>query len=133
MVLEPCFFKASILKKIKPIPDDIGYFDHAFIYSEVVNLGAKVDYVDTIIYHHELASLMQIIRKFYKYYGLCFIPALQNNKSLSVGRSTPRRIYFSKRAMQKPHLWLGLMFLYAVKAISACFGVLVYLTIKKRG
>jgi len=122
----PRFFVATILKKINPIPDDIGYLDHAFIYYEVLKLGVKVGCADSIVYHHEIDSIAQFIKKFYKYYGLCLIPAMKYNIKLTIGRSLPKRIYFL-RVIRKPRIFLGLMFLYMLKALAASTGVIVYI------
>ncbi len=123
----PRFFRASLLKKINSIPADIGYFDHAFIYYEVLRLGAKVGYADAIIYHYEIDSIKQFIGKFYKYYGLCLIPAMKYNKRLTIGRSLPKRIYFSKKVLKNPHMFLSLSLLYALKALATSIGIIVYI------
>jgi len=123
----PRFFKASFLKKINSIPDNIGYFDHAFIYYEVLRLRAKVGYVDAIVYHHEIDSITRFIRKFYKYYGLCLIPAMKYNRKLIIGRSLPKRIYFSKEVAREPRIFLGLLLLYMLKALATSTGVIVYI------
>jgi hypothetical protein len=123
----PRFFRATILKKINPIPDDIGYFDHAFIYHEVFRLRAKVGYADAIVYHHEVDLIAQFIKKFYKYYGLCLIPAMKYNRKLTIGRSLPKRIYFSGRVIRKPWIFLGLLLLYILKALATLAGVIVYM------
>jgi len=127
----PRFIKSSYLKKIGSVPEELGYFDHAFIYNEILKIGAKVDYVNTIIYHHELNSWLKVIRKFYKQYGLSFIPSLKYSKKLIVGRSLPRRAFFSKTAFNNPLLWLGLIFLYGLKATASCIGVLDYVLFNK--
>jgi glycosyltransferase involved in cell wall biosynthesis len=123
----PRFFKASFLKKINSIPDNIGYFDHAFIYYEVLRLRAKVGYVDAIVYHHEIDSITRFVRKFYKYYGLCLIPAMKYNRNLTIGRSLPKRIYFSKEVVSRPQIFLGLLFLHTLKTLAALAGVLAYM------
>jgi glycosyltransferase involved in cell wall biosynthesis len=123
----PRFFKATFLKKINSIPDDLGYFDHAFIYYEVLRLGAKVGYANVIVYHHEIDSIARFIKKFYKYYGLCIIPAMKYNRKLTIRRSLPRRIYFSKEVIRKPRIFLGLLFLYALKALATSTGIIVYI------
>jgi len=123
----PRFFRASILKKIDPIPEDIGYFDHAFIYYEVLKRRAKVGYVNSIIYHHEVDSVARFIKKFYKYYGLCLIPAMKYNRKLVIGRSLPKRIYFSRKVIRKPQIFVGLLLLYMLKALATATGVIVYI------
>jgi len=123
----PRFFRASFLKKINSIPDDIGYFDHAFIYYEVLRLRAKVGYVNAIVYHHEIDSITRFVKKFYKYYGLCLIPAMKYNRKLTIGRSLPKRIYFSKEVVSRPQIFLGLLSLHTLKTLAALAGVLAYM------
>jgi len=123
----PRFFKAALLKKINFIPDDIGYFDHAFIYYEALRFRAKVGYADAIVYHHEIDSIVRFIKKFYKYYGLCLIPVMKYNRKLAIGRSLPKRIYFSKEVIRRPQIFLGLLFLHMLKTLAASTGVIVYI------
>ena len=122
----PRFFRASMLKIINSIPSDIGYFDHAFIYHEILRLGAKVNYVDAYIYHYEVDSTVKFLKKFYNYYGKCIIPALKYNKKLVLGRSAPKRVYFSRDLIRKPLLLICLNILYLVKAVATLAGVISY-------
>lgn len=120
----PRFFRASFLQGIDRIPEDIGYFDHAFIYHEVVGMNAKVGRVNGIsIHHHEVETWSQVIRKFFRYYGSALIPALRANRRLVIGRSAPRRAFFSRDVLTRPTLFAGLSFLYLVKVIAAGIGV----------
>jgi len=123
----PRFFKAALLKKVNIIPEDIGYFDHAFIYHETLKHGAKVGYVNVIVYHHETNSIARFIKKYYKYYGLCLIPAMKYNIRLAIGRSLPKRIYFSKEVMRRPQIFLGLLFLHILKSLATLTGIIIYM------
>ena len=120
----PRFFRIKILKRIK-WPVGLGVQEHNLIYYEVAKIGAKVAFIDVPIYHHELHSLAQFVRKFYRY-GLYYIPALRENRKLVAAHSMPRRTYFSKKALTKPSLFLGLFLLYFIKGFAGLIGALTY-------
>jgi glycosyltransferase involved in cell wall biosynthesis len=121
----PRFFRASVLKKIKPIPRDIGYFDHAFMYYSALSIGATTGYVDAWISHRETESLKKVVRKFYRYYGKCLTPSLRYRTNFVAGRVLPRRSYLST-LKKRPDLFLGLNFLYFIKAVSTMAGLVSY-------
>lgn len=118
----PRFFRTEVLQKIK-WPQGLGVQEHNMIYFEFVRTGAKVIFIDVIIYHREPYSLAHYTRKFYRY-GSQYVLALKQNKTLAVAHSMPRRVYFSKKALTKPHLFPGLFLLYYVKASAALMGAL---------
>lgn len=120
----PRFFKTEVLKKLN-WPKDLVTFDHNFLYYEAAKEGAKVCFLDVYIYHHEPSSWTEVVRKFYRY-GRHYIPALRKNRELVMWHSMPRRTYFSKRALTKPSLFVGLFLLYFVKGFAALMGALVY-------
>jgi glycosyltransferase involved in cell wall biosynthesis len=125
----PRFFRASFLKKMKPIPRDIGYFDHAFIYYETLSMGATAGYVDAWVCHREAESLKKVVRKFYKYYGKCLTPSLQYRTYFVARRVLPRRSYLST-LKKRPDLFIGLNFLYFIKALSTMAGLVSYFLVR---
>lgn len=122
----PRFFRSNILKPINLPETDVGYYDHAFIYREVAKRGARVGYAKTTISHFERNTLWGLIRKFYRFYGLSFIPAFRYDKTLVLGRSLPTKAYFSKKATKNPLRFCGLLFLYSIKLAAGLSGIMVY-------
>ncbi|MBT9168210.1 MAG: putative glycosyltransferase EpsH [Syntrophomonadaceae bacterium] len=123
----PRFFKANILKAINPPRREVGYFDHAFLYLKAIEAGAKVSYVDALVHHYERNTFYSIITKFYRGYGMYFIPAFQEDPRLVIGKALPKRAYVSGRLLKQPDLLAGLFFLYTLKAGAAGAGVVAYL------
>ncbi len=119
----PRFFKRRIIRKIRRIPSDIGYFDHAFIYYEALRVGARVAFADSQIQHLELTTPLQVARKFFMYYGRCIIPAIANNKNLVISKVLPHRAYFSFASNISPSLRARLLGLYALKALATATGM----------
>lgn len=119
----PRFFKAKVLKKII-WPKELSVFDHTGIFLEVVKKGAKVEYLHSpSLRHYEVGSWTKFFRKFYRY-GLYYFDALKNYPGPVVAHSFPRRAYFTKVALNKPHYFIGLLFLYFVKGVAAFLGVI---------
>jgi hypothetical protein len=123
----PRFMKTSKIKNIQLKNLNVGYFDHVMINNELVKRNSKLGRATTRIYHHELTSWLSVIRKFYRFYGKSIIPAMQNDRRMTLGRSLPKRNYFSKKALRKPHLLLGVLFLYCLKGIALSIGLTEYL------
>jgi len=120
----PRFFRTDVLRTIK-WPKGLGVQEHNIIYYEVAKTGAKVTFMDVLIYHREPYSLAHFARKFYRY-GSNYVLALHENRTLAVAHSMPRRVYFSRKALTKPSLFPGLFLLYFIKAFAASMGALSY-------
>ena len=120
----PRFFRAGVLRVIGSPRRELGYFDHAWIYRRVVLNGGRVAYVDAIDYHLEFNSTIFLVRKFYKFYGHYFIPAMVEDWRLVLAKSMPKRSVFlvgetaprSARAKQ--------FFLFSVKGVSTLLGII---------
>lgn len=126
----PRFFKASYFKRIDFQNNPPITFEHTIIHHKIVQMGAKIKFIDAYIWHHETGSIQDFARKFFRY-GYYYIPALKFDKKLTLYHSMPRRTYFHYKALKNPVLFLGLFYLYFIKAVSAASGALVYLLSKK--
>ena len=122
----PRFFRASLFKRIEFEKNPPITFEHTVIHHQIVAMGGKIKFVDAYIWHHETATAREVARKFFRY-GYYYIPAFKFNKELTMHHSLPRRTYFHYRALRNPLLFIGLFYLYAVKAVSAGCGALAYL------
>lgn len=121
----PRFFKKSLLSDIK-WPRELAVFDDTILYSQLLKKGAKIKYIsEQSIRHSEVTTWSALVKKFYRY-GKGYVGAFQAGPSTIAGHSLPRRSYFSKAALSKPHYFLGLLFLYTVKAFAASSGVVSY-------
>ncbi|MFQ6085406.1 MAG: glycosyltransferase family 2 protein [Candidatus Bathyarchaeia archaeon] len=118
----PRFFRKDVLKKIE-WPRDLLIFDHYFIYLRALEAGAKTCFLDTKIYHHEPPTWASLIRKNYRY-GRHYLKALGRDKRLVISHSIPRKVYITGKAFRNPSLFIGLLFLYLVKATSTTVGAL---------
>lgn len=122
----PRFFKRSLLDKIT-WPKELAIFDDTILYEEILRIGAKVSYVSKqAIRHHEVTSWIILMKKFYRY-GKGYFGALRAKPTTIAAHSLPRRSYFSSVALSKPHYFLGLLLLYAVKVAAASTGAASYL------
>ncbi len=122
----PRFFSKKTLSGIR-WPRNLIVFDHTYIYMELVRLGMHTAYLNSVyISHHEVTNWSSFIKKFYRY-GSGYVEALRGQPGPIAAHSLPRRSYFSKASLAKPHYFLGLLFLYGVKVIAAGLGVLSYL------
>lgn len=127
----PRFFKKELLKDIR-WPKELAVFDDTILYAELLNKKAKISYMGKYyINHHEVSSWIVFAKKFFRY-GKGYFGALKERPTTIAAHSLPRRSYFSKAAFSKPHYFVGLLFLYVVKATAASFGVLSYLLEAKR-
>jgi len=122
----PRFFRASYFKKIEFEKNPPITFEHTIIHHKIVQMGAKIKFVDAYIWHHETSTIGEVAHKFFRY-GYYYIPAFKFNRQLAIHHSLPRRTYFRCKAFRKPMLFIGLFYVYSVKAISAAFGVTAYL------
>jgi len=127
----PRFFRSGYFKRIDFKVNPPITFEHTIIYHKIVEMGAKIKFIDAYIWHHETTTARQVARKFFRY-GYYYIPAFKFNKKLALYHSMPRRTYFHYKALKDPVLFLGLFYLYFIKAISAASGALVYLTFRKK-
>lgn len=126
----PRFFKASYFKKVEFEKNPPITFEHTIIHHKIIQMGAKIKFVDAYIWHHETTTIKEVARKFFRY-GYHYIPAFKFNKELAIRHSLPRRTYFHYKALKNPVLFLGLFYVYSVKAVSATLGALTYLFNRK--
>jgi len=127
----PRFFRTSFFKKVEFEKNPPITFEHTVIHYKIVQMGAKIKFVDAYIWHHETPTVRDVARKFFRY-GYYYIPALKFNKELAIYHSMPRRTYFRYRAFKNPILFLGLFYLYFVKMIAAGCGAFSYLFSQKK-
>ncbi len=127
----PRFFRASFFKRVEFEKNPPITFEHTIIHHKIVQMGAKIKFVDAYIWHHETTTISEVARKFFRY-GYYYIPAFKFNKELAIHHSMPRRTYFHYKALRNPILFAGLFYVYFVKAASAAFGALAYLLRNKR-
>lgn len=126
----PRFFKSEFFKRIEFEKNPPITFEHTIIHHKIVQMGAKIKFVNAYVWHHETTTIREVARKFFRY-GYYYIPAFKFNKSLAICHSMPRRTYFHYRALKNPALFIGLFYVYFVKAGSAALGALVYLLSRK--
>ncbi len=122
----PRFFASELLKSLDFPCADVGYYDHAFIYRQVQKKGARVAYAETVVLHLESNTVRGMMRKFYRFYGLSFIPALRCDRELVLGRSLPKKVYVRGSILRSPGRALALLLLYGMKASAALAGVIAY-------
>ncbi|TBR17621.1 glycosyltransferase, partial [bacterium] len=127
----PRFFRASLFKKVEFEKNPPITFEHTIIHHKIVRMGAKIKFVEAYIWHHETTTIREVARKFFRY-GYYYIPAFKFNKELAIHHSMPRRTYFHYKALKNPVLFVGLFYVYFVKAISAACGALTYILRKKK-
>lgn len=127
----PRFFKSSFFKKVEFGKNPPITFEHTIIHRKIVGMGAKIKFVEAFVWHHETTTIREVARKFFRY-GYYYIPAFKFDKELAVHHSLPRRTYFHYKALKDPVLFLGLFYVYFVKAASAAAGALSYLVDRKR-
>jgi glycosyltransferase involved in cell wall biosynthesis len=122
----PRFFRASFFKAVEFEKNPPITFEHTIIHHKIVQMGAKIKFVDAYIWHHETTTIKEVARKFFRY-GFYYVPALKFNKEVAIYHSLPRRTYFHYKSFRKPLLFLGLFYVYFVKGASAFAGVCAYL------
>jgi glycosyltransferase involved in cell wall biosynthesis len=127
----PRFFRASFFKRVEFEKNPPITFEHTIIHHQIVQMGAKIKFIDAYIWHHETTTAREVMRKFYRY-GYHYIPALKFNKELAIRHSMPRRTYFHYKSLKNPVLFVGLFYVYFLKAFSAAAGACAYL-LRKRG
>lgn len=117
----PRFFRKDLLEGVE-WPKELSIFDDTVLYSQLSSKGAKIKYVSSqFLKHYEVTSWLIFAKKFYRY-GKGYVTALKTKPGTIAAHSLPRRSYFTKFAISKPHYFLGLMLLYTVKASMASFG-----------
>ncbi|MDD4899082.1 MAG: glycosyltransferase family 2 protein [Candidatus Omnitrophica bacterium] len=121
----PRFFRASFFKRVEFEKNPPITFEHTIIHQKIVQMGAKIKFIDAYIWHHETTTIREVARKFYRY-GYYYWPAYKFNKELAIHHSLPRRTYFHYRALKNPLLFVGLFYVYFVKAVSALIGAYAY-------
>lgn len=126
----PRFFRASYFKRIEFDKNPPITFEHTVIHHRIVQMGAKIKFVDVYIWHHETATISEVARKFFRY-GYYYISALKFNKEMAIFHSMPRRTYFHYKSFKHPLLFFGLFYIYFVKAASAGLGAFSYLLDRK--
>lgn len=127
----PRFFKAEYYQRIEFEKNPPITFEHTIIHKKIFDLGAKIKFVDAYIWHHETTTIMEVAKKFFRY-GYYYIPAYKFNKELAIYHSLPRRTYFHLRALKNPLLFIGLFYVYLVKALAAACGAVTYLFFSKK-
>lgn len=126
----PRFFKKELFDTLK-WPKGLAVFDDTILYAELLKKGAKVAYLsEQSIRHHEVSSWIVFFKKFVRY-GKGYSNAFKSQPSTIAAHSLPRRSYFSRAALTKPHYFVGLIILYVVKASAATIGVLSSMLQKK--
>ena len=128
----PRFFRASYFKKVEFEKNPPITFEHTIIHHKIVEMGAKIKFVDAYIWHHETTTIREVAKKFFRY-GYYYIPAYKFNKELALHHSLPRRTYFHSKAFKNPILFFGLFYVYIVKALSAVSGAALFLFAPKHG
>lgn len=117
----PRFFKKELFDTLK-WPKGLAVFDDTILYAELIKNGAKVAYLSKpSIRHHEVSSWIVLFKKFIRY-GKGYPNAFKSQPSTIAAHSLPRRSYFSKAALTKPHYFFGLLILYIVKVSAAAMG-----------
>ena len=122
----PRFFRASYFKRVEFENNPPITFEHTIIHHKIVQMGAKIKFIDAYIWHHETATIREVARKFFRY-GYYYIPAYKFNKELAIHHSMPRRTYFHYKSFKNPILFFGLFYVYIVKAVAAILGALTHL------
>lgn len=120
----PRFFPVKVLKEIPSTAREIGYFDHAFIYKHAADRIRVRFAPDAVIYHYEMNIPLRMLRKFYRYYGFYFIPALVEDWRLTCGRVLPRRMILRSTGGDVNRV--KQLFLYGAKGLATLTGVLSY-------
>ena len=126
----PRFFRASFFKKVEFERNPPITFEHTIIHQKIIQMGAKIKFIDAYIWHHETSTIREVARKLFRY-GYYYIPAYKFNKELAIHHSLPRRTYFHYTAFRDPILFIGLFCIYLGKAISAFLGAITYLSNKQ--
>lgn len=129
---EPRFFRSSYLKnldfaKLPPLT-----FELTLINKQVKDMGARIKFLEVNLYHHEPATTKQLFKKFFRY-GYYYIPSIRMYPEVVLNHSKPRRVYFTKKAISRPILYVGLWVHYGIKALSTGLGVLWYLSVNING
>ncbi len=121
----PRFFKKELFDTLK-WPKGLAVFDDTILYAQLLKNGAKVAYLsEQSVRHHEVSGWIEFFKKFIRY-GKGYSNAFKSQPSTIAAHSLPRRSYFSKAALRRPHYFFGLLVLYAVKATAASIGALSY-------
>lgn len=122
----PRFFRASFFKRVEFDKNPPITFEHTIIHHKIVQMGAKIKFVEAFIWHHETTTIKEVARKFFRY-GYYYIPAFKYDRELAIHHSLPRRTYFHYKSFKNPVLFIGLFYVYSVKAVSAALGALNYI------
>ncbi len=122
----PRFFRAKYFKEVEFEKNPPITFEHTIIHHKIVQMGARIKFVDAYIWHHETTTIGEVARKFFRY-GYYYIPAYKFNKELAIRHSMPRRTYFHYKALKNPFLFVGLFYVYFVKAAAASLGACAYM------
>lgn len=122
----PRFFRSSFFKRVEFDKNPPITFEHTIIHRKIVQMGAKIKFIEAFIWHHETTTIREVARKFFRY-GYYYIPAYKFDKELAIHHSLPRRTYFHYKAFRNPVLFAGLFYVYSVKAASAALGAMKYL------
>lgn len=122
---EPRFFKTEFARRIDFLDNPPITFELAIINLKMIEMGARIKFINAYIYHYETSAFWQVARKFFRY-GFYYIPALKRFPNLVIHHSAPRRTYFTARAFRHPFLLFGLFVLYGIKGLATFCGIVFW-------
>lgn len=123
----PRFFKKSFVDRVDYSINPPLTFEHTIIHWQIVQMGARIKFVPgAVIFHPETPNVWAVWKKFYRY-GYYYLEAYRKFPEIVKAHSKPRRTYFTKEAMKRPVLWLGLWYVYGIKAVAAMCGTIKFL------
>jgi cellulose synthase/poly-beta-1,6-N-acetylglucosamine synthase-like glycosyltransferase len=122
----PRAFKVEFLRRIKWDELPPVTFEHSILHKQIVDMGAKIVFIDAVVWHREPRTVKELWRKFHRY-GYYYIQALRVERRLVLNHSKPRRVYFTRKALKHPVLYIGLWVHWGIKALAAGLGALSYL------
>lgn len=125
----PRFFRSELYGKIDFDSNPTITFEHTLLHKAIEDMGGKIKFVNAYLYHYETITSREICRKFFRY-GKHVPEAFKVNKKVAIFHSLPRRTYFHPLAFRNPIMWIGLWYVYLLKAVSATCGA-VYANIHK--
>ncbi len=117
----PRFFNRKVLLSLK-WPKNISILDDAILF-EKNKTKLKIGFLNGEgIVHNEVDSWKVFFKKF-KRYGLLYIPTMKVSSKTTMAHSIPRRAYFRWDVVKRPNVFLGVLLLYAIKALAVLVGI----------
>ena len=123
----PRFFRARILRSIKPPRRELGYFDHAWIWSKASEMGARATTGDSSLFHLERNYPSLMAKKFFGYYGHHLLPALIEDWRVVLARSAPKTTVMGSLTSLTARERVQLVGLFGMKIFLTIIGTLHYL------